>query len=229
MRWKGPPSPAVPAVRSLGPRIRGTRHHRSAEPRRTPVDSVPASSEGAFRGGSPVGWTLSRTPASRCSLSRTPGPLCSLTLRFPLEPGHPLWWRAKFVSLPKGLRKRLEEPIFKILCDGSAHPQERLRYPQGEARCPPVVHQFIHTGARVLLGTTVRRRGEMAEGTGPTERITPRQFHQSAGVDGWRVLGDGVRVLPHRSFAAGARGCGASQHRVEPRGHGTTCGVQRLR
>jgi hypothetical protein len=50
MRWKGPPSPAVPTVRSLGPRIRGTRHHRSAEPRRTPVDSVPASPEGAFRG-----------------------------------------------------------------------------------------------------------------------------------------------------------------------------------
>lgn len=41
---------ATPAVRSLGPRIRGARHHHPAEPRRTPVDSVPASRKGAFPG-----------------------------------------------------------------------------------------------------------------------------------------------------------------------------------
>jgi hypothetical protein len=46
---------------------------------------------------------------------------------------------------------------FKILCDGSARPQKRLRYPQAEARCPPVVHQLIHTHAQNLVGTTVRR------------------------------------------------------------------------
>jgi hypothetical protein len=50
MRWKGPPSPAAPTVRSLGSRIRRTRHHRPAKPRRAPVDSVPTSPDGAFRG-----------------------------------------------------------------------------------------------------------------------------------------------------------------------------------
>ena len=36
---------------------------------------------------------------------------------------------------------------FKILCDGLTHPQKWPRYPQFKARCPPVVHQFIHTRA----------------------------------------------------------------------------------
>lgn len=48
---------------------------------------------------------------------------------------------------------------FRILGDGTTHPQKRLRYPQSEPRCPPVVHQFIHTRAPTLVGTTVRRRG----------------------------------------------------------------------
>jgi 4a-hydroxytetrahydrobiopterin dehydratase len=39
-----------------------------------------------------------------------------------------------------------------------------------------------------------------------TERITPGQFHGAAGVEDWRVLGDGVcTYLRTGSFAAGAR------------------------
>ena len=60
-------------VRSLGPRICGTRHHRLAEPGRTPVDSVFASPDGAFQGRLASLVDPSRTPASGCSLARTPG------------------------------------------------------------------------------------------------------------------------------------------------------------
>jgi len=39
-----------------------------------------------------------------------------------------------------------------------------------------------------------------------TERITPGQFHEAAGVEDWRVLGDGVcTYFRTGSFAAGAR------------------------
>jgi len=40
---------------------------------------------------------------------------------------------------------------------------------------------------------------------GMTDQITPRQFHGSAGVDDWRVLGEGACAhFPTASFAAGA-------------------------
>ncbi|SCG72475.1 VOC family protein [Micromonospora coxensis] len=47
----------------------------------------------------------------------------------------------------------------------------------------------------------------MTEGaTQVTGRVTPRQFHESAGVRDWRVLGDGVSTYFRTgSFAAGAR------------------------
>jgi 4a-hydroxytetrahydrobiopterin dehydratase len=39
-----------------------------------------------------------------------------------------------------------------------------------------------------------------------TERITPRQFHEAAGVEDWRVLGEGAcTYFRTGSFAAGAR------------------------
>src|SRR2546426_12390041 len=39
-----------------------------------------------------------------------------------------------------------------------------------------------------------------------TDQITPRQFIESAGADGWRVLGDGgTAYFPTASFAAGSR------------------------
>jgi hypothetical protein len=39
---------------------------------------------------------------------------CSLTLRFPSEPGHRLWWRERFLALPEDLRKSLEEPVSRF-------------------------------------------------------------------------------------------------------------------
>ncbi len=32
-----------------------------------------------------------------------------------------------------------------------------------------------------------------------TDRITPRQFRESEGVEDWRVLGDGAKVFPPRT------------------------------
>jgi hypothetical protein len=162
MRWKGPPGPVVPTVRSLGPANPAEpatiARHCLGELRST---RCPPPRKAPSGGGSPVRRPVANS-SSECSLPRTPGPWCSLALRFPPELGHRLWWRARFLSPPKELRKRLEGSIFKILYDGSARPQEQLRYPQAEARCPPVVHQFIHTRAHVLVETTVCRGREMA-------------------------------------------------------------------
>jgi hypothetical protein len=42
--------------------------------------------------------------------------------------------------------------------------------------------------------------------TDPTERVTPRQFHEADGVGDWRVLGEGAcAYFRTGSFAAGAR------------------------
>jgi len=39
-----------------------------------------------------------------------------------------------------------------------------------------------------------------------TDRISPKQFHESEGIEDWRVLGDGANVyFQTGSFAAGAR------------------------
>lgn len=39
-----------------------------------------------------------------------------------------------------------------------------------------------------------------------TDRISPKQFHESEGVEDWRVLGDGAcAYFRTGSFAAGAR------------------------
>jgi len=39
-----------------------------------------------------------------------------------------------------------------------------------------------------------------------TDRISPKQFHESEGVDGWRVIGDGAcTYFRTESFAASAR------------------------
>jgi 4a-hydroxytetrahydrobiopterin dehydratase len=46
----------------------------------------------------------------------------------------------------------------------------------------------------------------MSESEGMTEGITPRQFHESQGVEDWRVVGDGAcAYFRTGSFAAGAR------------------------
>jgi hypothetical protein len=97
---------------------------RPANPRNPPPSSGEASANSGRHGARlprrrlpgwlASGWTLSQTPASKCSLPRTPGAWCSLTLRFPSEPGHHLWWRGKFLSPLKDLRKRLEEPISRF-------------------------------------------------------------------------------------------------------------------
>jgi hypothetical protein len=72
---------------------------------------------------------------------------------------------------------------FKILCDGLAHPQKQLRYPQSDARCPRVVHRFIHTRTQMRYGTTVWRRDAMAEATGPTDPpLTPRSGQIASGA-----------------------------------------------
>jgi hypothetical protein len=113
MRWKGPLSPAAPTVRCLGPRIRGTRHHRSATPRRIPVDSAPASRNGAFPGGSPIRWPCHEPHLGR-SLSQNSRSWRSRALRSPSGPGHHLWWRERFLALAGDLRKRLAEPISGI-------------------------------------------------------------------------------------------------------------------
>jgi hypothetical protein len=135
-------------VRSLGPRICGTSPpspggawaNSGRLGARLPRRRLPG-------GGSPGGWTRRELRAPGARLRELPVLWCSLTLGFPPDPGHRLWWRAKFLPPPKELRKRPEEPFFKILCDGAAHPQRRLCYPQAGARCPPVVPQFIHTRA----------------------------------------------------------------------------------
>ncbi len=41
-----------------------------------------------------------------------------------------------------------------------------------------------------------------------TERITPRQFHEAAGVEDWRVIGEGTcTYFPTGSFAAAPGSC----------------------
>jgi hypothetical protein len=146
MRWKGPPGPARHAVRSLGPRILRTRHHRSARPRRTPVDSVPASSEGAFRGGSPVGGPVANSVVRKLTAANSRAPVPA-GAGVSLVAGSPSLVACEISIAAERPVQEAGEAIFKILYDGSTRPQERSRYPQVDARCPPVVHQFIHTCA----------------------------------------------------------------------------------
>jgi hypothetical protein len=162
------------------PRSRGSNGPiaRPANPRNPPPSLGGASANSGRLGARLPGRRLPRaarrsggpcreTPASKCSLSRTPGPWCSLTLRFPPEPGPPSLVACEISIAAQTPAQEAGGPIFKILWDRPAHPQKRLRYPQAEARCPPVVHQFIHKPAYILVGTTVRRRGRPA---GPAPR-----------------------------------------------------------
>ena len=55
---------------------------------------------------------------------------------------------------------------------------------------------------------------------GMTDQITPRQFHGSAGVDDWRVLGEGACAhFPTASFAAGAALVAAIGEQTGPDDH----------
>ena len=98
---------------------------RPANPRNTPPSVGKASANPGRLGARLPERRLPRAarqlgnPAANSGL-RSPAlansqPWCSLlALRFPSEPGHRLWWRERFVVLPEGLRKRLEEPISRF-------------------------------------------------------------------------------------------------------------------
>jgi hypothetical protein len=114
------------------------------EPRLAPVDSVPASWEGAFLGRLASLVDLSRTP-SPDARSRELLVWCSLALRFPSELASPSLVAWEISISHRSRAQEVEGSLFKILYDGLNHPQLWLSYPQSKAPCPPVVHYFIHT------------------------------------------------------------------------------------
>jgi hypothetical protein len=127
---RGPRTPSPNLSASLSQRP-------SVQPRR-PLSRTPPPNLSA---------SLSRSPSIhlRRPLTRTPWFPCPLAPGFPLRPGHPLRWRARFLPPPLAPRKALEEPISTFF----TRPQEGSSYPHVEACYPPVVHRFIHTYWRV--------------------------------------------------------------------------------
>ena len=66
------------------------------------------------------------------------------------------------------------------------------------------MHYAHCCGIRLRRGSRVHHPHRYLEGM--TERITPRQFHEAAGVTDWRVVGDGAcTYFRTGSFSAGAR------------------------
>jgi len=93
---------------------------------------------------------------------------------------------------------------------GSALPREAASTstPQSLAICPKVARQRgspggLRLGSRqpFIVSGRPPRRSE-----GMTDQITAKQFHESGGVEDWRVVGDGACAFFRTgSFAAGAR------------------------
>jgi len=93
---------------------------------------------------------------------------------------------------------------------GSALPREAASTstPQSLAICPKVARQrgspgSLRLGSRqpFIVSGRPPRRSE-----GMTDQITAKQFHESEGVEDWRVVGDGACAFFRTgSFAAGAR------------------------
>ena len=144
MRWKGPLSPAASAVRSLGPRNRGARHHHPAsldEPRST---RCPPPGTAPFQDGPPVRQTLPRTLEPRTLALTNARDLVLADPEVSLRAGPPSLVTCKISSVAARAAQGLDGAVFKILSDGLDHPQDQARYPQATACCPPVVHRFIH-------------------------------------------------------------------------------------
>jgi hypothetical protein len=170
MRWKGPPSPAVARsdLSARGPAEPATIAWQSLDELRStrcpPLERrLPRAARQLV---DPVANSGLQAPALANSRS-----LCSLTLRFPPEPGHRLWWRARCLPPPKDLRKRPEEPISRFF----ARVRVIHRRRQVTPRSRRVIHQ-LSTGSstrRPSAGRDNRRaNGGDGRGDGPDRADT---------------------------------------------------------
>jgi hypothetical protein len=105
---------------------------------------------------------------------------CSLTLRFPSEPGHRLWWRARFLSPLKDLRKRLEEAISRFFA------MAWLIHRRGDVTPSPrrVVHQLSTSSSPHARPDTERDNGMVKGAAG-----------SSTGTGGSRAGRRGARLV----------------------------------
>ena len=138
MRWKGPLSPTSPTRRSLGPRIRGTRHHRSAEPRRTPVDTVPCLPERRLpEAARPVRQTLLRTPVPIARSRKLP----ALVLAGPedvLRAGSPSLVACEISTAATRAAQGASQRDFRFLCSSTGVARLPPRQGMLSTGCPPV-------------------------------------------------------------------------------------------
>jgi hypothetical protein len=130
----------------------------------------PPSRKAPSGSGSPVRCPVANS-GSKGSLPRTPFRWCSLTRRFPPELGHRRWWRARFLSPPNELRKRLEEAISRFFTvarlihrSGYVTPRSRRVVHQlSTSSSTPATRYWPRQRHQVLAETTGMPRGEMAE------------------------------------------------------------------
>jgi hypothetical protein len=187
MRWKGPLSPSG----ANGPIA------RPANPRSTPPSPGRASANPGRLGARLPERRLSRAArqlGKPCRELWAPGArsreLLVLVLADPevsLRAGSPSLATWEISSAAGRPAQELEGASFKILWDGSDHPQNRPRYPQAEACYPPVLHRFIHRRAqrrgRGPASTELDSTGRA--GTGRAGRLRPRSLRR--GVRAWRT------------------------------------------
>jgi hypothetical protein len=145
MRWKGPLMSHVsdsPIARPANPR---NTPPSVAEPRRTPVDSVPCLPERRLPEAARQLGKPCREPRPRSLALANSRLWDSLTLEDVLRAGSPSLVACKISSATEAPAQEAGGTCFKIFWDGSNHPQNSLGYPQAGACCPPVIHWFIHT------------------------------------------------------------------------------------
>jgi hypothetical protein len=197
MRWKGPLSPSG----ANGPIA------RPAKPRSTPPSPGRASTNPGRLGARLLERRLSRAArqfGKPCRELWAPGTrsreLPVLVLADPevsLRAGSPSLVAREISSAAGRPAQELEGASLKILWDGSDHPQNRPRYPQAEACCPPVIHRFInrraHRRGRGPASTELNATGPawdwVALGVyvrGHFARVRVANLDQSSGGRRWR-------------------------------------------
>jgi hypothetical protein len=129
-----------PTVRSLGPRLCGTRQHRSASLGEHRSTRCPSPQKAPSRGRLARVVDHLRTPRRhRSPLSQASGPPgCPLTLRFPLESGHRLWWRAQISTAAERPAQGAGAGDFKLFCSSTGAVELPPCRGMLSTGCPPV-------------------------------------------------------------------------------------------